>query len=582
MRTPYLRARALPMLLAGLLAGGVGVGAQLSGRLSGPEEATVAKRFHLRPAHPADGLAVVAIDDATFSQLHQRWPFPRSLHAAMVERLHAAGVRAIVYDIQFSEPTTPREDLALYRALGRTGGAVLAATESDGHGHTNVLGGDANLAAVHSRAAASVLPVGRGGVVSRLPREMGGLDTLAFAAARRATGHAPKAAGGRVDFAGPPGSVPTYSFADVLHGRVPPRALRGRVVVVGAAAPTLQDTHPTPTTDRDLMSGPELQANAIWTVLHGFPLRDASRALALLLAILMSLASPLLRLRLRVVTSVVLALLVAAAYAATAQLAFADGTVLPVAVPLFALALGTVSMVIASHLGETAERRRIAGHNERLESLVQERTSDLRETQLEMVERLANAAESRDGDTGRHIQRIGYFCHQLALAVGMTEEDAEMLRNASAMHDVGKIGVPDRVLLKPGLFSPEERSVMETHTTIGASILAGSSAPLLRLAEEIALTHHERWDGTGYPNGLAGEDIPLPGRIVAVCDVFDALLSRRPYKEPWPLAEAVKEIRDQRGRQFDPTLVDTFLALAPRLHAELSPRAAHERDRRVA
>src|SRR5437763_1730609 len=209
---PYLRTRLLPMALAGLLAAGVGIAAQLSGKLGGAEEAAVAKRFHLRPSHPAGGLAVVAIDDATFSQLDRRWPFPRSLHAAMVQRLHAAGARAIVYDIQFSEPTTPREDLALYRALGRTGGAVLAATESDGDGHTNVLGGDANLAAVHSRAAASVLPVGRGGVVSRLPREMGGLDTLAFAAARRVSGHAPEtripAAGARIHLPRPPRTVP--------------------------------------------------------------------------------------------------------------------------------------------------------------------------------------------------------------------------------------------------------------------------------------------------------------------------------------------------------------------------------------
>jgi len=582
MRTPYLRARLLPMALAGLLAAGVGAAAQLSGRLAGAEEATVAKRFHVRPTHPARGVAVVAIDDASFARLRRRWPFPRSLHAAMVDRLRAAGARTIVYDIQFSEPTTPREDLALYRALGRAGGAVLATTESDGHGHTNVLGGDANLAAIHSRAAASVLPVGRGGVVSRVPRTMGGLETVALAAVTRKTGRAPAAfpgGGARIDFAGPPGTVPTYSFADVLAGRVPPGALRGRIVVVGAAAPTLQDTHPTPTTDHDLMSGPELQANAIWTVLHGMPLRDASAAAALLLALLMALVAPLARLRFRVVSTVVLAVALAGAYAVIAQVAFDDGTVLPVAVPLLSLALGTVSTVVASHLGESAERRRFAHHNERLESLVQERTSDLRETQLEMVERLASAAESRDGDTGRHIQRIGHFCHQLALAVGLSEEQAELLRHASAMHDVGKIGVPDRVLLKPGRFSPEERAVMETHTTIGASILEGSSAPLLRLAEEIALTHHERWDGTGYPSGLAGAEIPLSGRIVAVCDVFDALLSRRPYKEPWPLADAVKEIRDQRGKHFDPQLVDAFLAMAPRLHAELSPRAADDRGR---
>jgi putative two-component system response regulator len=214
------------------------------------------------------------------------------------------------------------------------------------------------------------------------------------------------------------------------------------------------------------------------------------------------------------------------------------------------------------------------------------RMEELRATRLEIVQRLGLAAEYKDNETGLHVIRMSHFARILGLAAGMTEHEADDLLHAAPMHDVGKIGVPDRVLLKPGRFSPEEREVMETHTTIGASILAGSSAPLLRLAEEIALTHHERWDGTGYPNGLAGEDIPLPGRIVAVCDVFDALLSRRPYKEPWPLAEAVKEIRDQRGKQFDPALVDAFLLLAPRLHAELSPRAidepAGDADRRVA
>jgi hypothetical protein len=404
---------------------------------------------------------------------------------------------------------------------------------------------------------------------------MGGLDTIAAATAQRLH-RAPArsswpAGGARIDFAGPPGTVPAYSFADVYAGRVPAGALRGRVVVVGATAPSLQDVHATPSDAGALMSGPELQANAISTVLNGFPLTDAGDTVALLLIALAALAAPLARLRLRVVTSVVVAVLLAGAYAVAAQLAFDAGTVLPVAGPLLGLAVGTIAMIVASHLGETAERRRVAGRNERLENAVAERTADLRETQLEMVERLAQAAESRDGDTGRHIARVAHFCHQLALKVGMPAEQAELLRHASAMHDVGKIGVPDRVLLKPGRFSPEERTVMETHTRIGASILAGSSAPLLRLAETVALTHHERWDGSGYPNGLSGEAIPLAGRIVAICDVFDALLSSRPYKEPWPLSEALEEIARQHGRQFDPALVDVFLEIAPRLHAELAP-----------
>jgi response regulator RpfG family c-di-GMP phosphodiesterase len=575
MTREFARTRLIPVVVAALVSAAAAAALATSGALSGAEESTVATRFHVRPSQPVRGIAVVAVDDTTFSDLGMHWPFRRSVHAEVVRRLHAAGARAIVYDVQFTEPTVEREDLALYDALGEAGGAIMATTETNDHGGTDVLGGDANLARVRSRAAASVLPVGRGGVLSRVPARLDGLDTLAYATAERVHRAPPRSAfpsaGARIDFAGPPGTVPTYSFSDVYNGRVPASDLRGRIVVVGAASPALQDVHPTPTDDSQLMSGPEVQANAILTALHGIPLRDAGATAALLIALLLALAAPIARLRLRVVSTVLVALALAAAYAAFAQLAFDAGTVVPVAVPLASLAIGTIAAIVASHLAETAERRRVAGQNTRLEHAVRERTADLRETQLEMVERLANAAESRDGETGRHIARIGHFCFELALEVGMPAEEAELLRHASAMHDVGKIGVPDRVLLKPGRFSPEERAVMETHTKIGASILAGSSAPLLRLAEEVALTHHERWDGSGYPNGLSGEEIPLAGRICAICDVFDALLSSRPYKRAWTLAEALTEIREQRGRHFDPDLVDAFLRIAPRLHAELAP-----------
>jgi CHASE2 domain-containing sensor protein len=580
----FLRTRLLPVTLAGVLAAALGVAASFTGPLREAEESTVATRFQVRPAHAPRDVAVVAVDDVTFGTLGRRWPFPRSLHAQVIRRLHAAGAREVVYDVQFTEPTAQREDLALFHALADTGGAVLATTETDGRGGANVLGGDDNVRAAHSRAAASVLPVGRGGVVSRVPLSMDGLDTLASAAAQRlhvTPGHVP-AKGARIDYAGPAGTVPTYSFSDVLAGRLPPGAVRGRVVVVGSSAPSLQDVHPTPADDHGLMSGPELQANAIQTVLHGVPLRDADATAALLLVALLALVAPLARLRLRVVSAVLVSVAAAAVYAVLAQLAFDAGTVLPVAAPLLGAFLGAALTVIASHLGETAERRRIAGDNERLENAVRERTADLRQTQVEMVERLAQAAESRDGDTGRHIARVGHFCHELAVAAGMPAGEAELLRQASAMHDVGKIGVPDRVLLKPGRFSPEERAIMETHTVIGASILEGSTAPLLRLAESVALTHHERWDGSGYPNGLAGEEIPLSGRIVAICDVFDALLSSRPYKPPWSLSDALAEIGRQRGKQFDPELVDAFLKIAPGLHAELAPLRAVSADAEAA
>ncbi len=184
------------------------------------------------------------------------------------------------------------------------------------------------------------------------------------------------------------------------------------------------------------------------------------------------------------------------------QAAFGKGWIVTATYPLLALALGTLSTMTTAFVVERRERRRVDEHNDVLEERVRERTAQLRETQLEIVQRLSQAAESRDGDTGEHIQRIRRMTHKLALAIGVPEDEAELIGHASAMHDVGKIGIPDRVLLKPGKLDAEEWALMQSHTTIGAEILAGSNSALLQIAEEIALTHHERYDGTGYPQGL--------------------------------------------------------------------------------
>jgi putative two-component system response regulator len=154
----------------------------------------------------------------------------------------------------------------------------------------------------------------------------------------------------------------------------------------------------------------------------------------------------------------------------------------------------------------------------------------------------------------------------------MPLSEAEVLQQASAMHDAGKIGIPDRILLKPGRLEQTERRLMQTHTTIGANILSGSSSPLLQMAEEIALTHHERWDGSGYPRGLRGDEIPIPGRICAIVDVFDALMSARTYKDAWTLDAALDELRKGRGTHFDPELLDTFIELAPQVLRDLTDR----------
>ncbi len=198
-------------------------------------------------------------------------------------------------------------------------------------------------------------------------------------------------------------------------------------------------------------------------------------------------------------------------------------------------------------------------HKDNLDDLVADRTQELVRTRKEIVLRLAKAAETRDNETGMHIIRLSHLCAMLGRASGMTSSQVETLSTASLMHDIGKIGIPDNILLKPGRHTPEERKVMETHTTLGGEILAESDNELLIMGREIAMAHHERWDGTGYPRGLKGEEIPIEGRITSVCDVFDALTSERPYKKAWTKREACTFLQENKGTMFEPQLVDLFL-----------------------
>jgi putative two-component system response regulator len=200
----------------------------------------------------------------------------------------------------------------------------------------------------------------------------------------------------------------------------------------------------------------------------------------------------------------------------------------------------------------------IQSQNQLLEAKVRERTRELEAAQIEIIERLARAAEFRDDNTGQHTERVGQMAALLARELGLADAQVSLIRRAAPLHDVGKIGIPDSILLKLGKLTPTEFELVKTHTTIGARILSGSRFPLLRLAEEIAFSHHEQWDGRGYA-GLVGDEIPLAGRIVTVADVFDALTQKRPYKAAWPVEEAVAEIERQRGRQFDPQVVDAFV-----------------------
>lgn len=199
-----------------------------------------------------------------------------------------------------------------------------------------------------------------------------------------------------------------------------------------------------------------------------------------------------------------------------------------------------------------------------LERMVQERTQQLREAHYEVIRHLARAGEYRDTDTGLHVERMSMFCQRLAEEAGIPSYDCELIRYASQMHDLGKIGIPDAILHKPGKLNEEERRIINRHSTIGAEILRSDSiSPVIRMAHVIARTHHEKWDGSGYPDGLTGENIPIEGRITAICDVFDALTMTRPYKQAWSIDDACTLLRKESGLHFDPHLVDLFLRILP-------------------
>ena len=189
----------------------------------------------------------------------------------------------------------------------------------------------------------------------------------------------------------------------------------------------------------------------------------------------------------------------------------------------------------------------------------------LRETRLQIIQRLGRAAEYKDNETGLHVIRMSHYAREIALAAGMDAVDAEELFNAAPLHDVGKMGIPDAVLQKPGKLTPEEWEVMKSHAQIGAEIIGNDDSTLLKLASRVALYHHEKWDGNGYPHGLAGKAIPLEARIVALADVFDALTSKRPYKEAWTIEDTTTYILNESNKQFDPELVRAFQIALPKI-----------------
>ncbi len=342
----------------------IGLAAYATDLFESIEMDTVDARFQVRGTQdvPSD-VVVVGVDDTTFSELDEQWPFPRSFHGDLIAALDQAGAKAIAYDVQFTEPTTAKEDNALIRAVDAAATPIVLATiEVNNRGETNIFGG-LDLEQLGARAGNSQLPPSSGGVFRRLPYSTRGLESFAVVAHEVASGSEVDSGefepgGAWIDYAGPAGTISTYPFSRVLSGDVPASDLAGKTVVVGATSPDLHDLHPTPMGGDELMSGAEIQANAITTVASGFPLGSASSAVNVVLIVVLGMVAPAVSLRLGQWWSLAVALAAGVLFLVGAQLAFNSGSIVAVVYPLLALAIGIVASLAVRQLLTTMQLRR--------------------------------------------------------------------------------------------------------------------------------------------------------------------------------------------------------------------------------
>jgi adenylate cyclase len=360
------RRREVAILLVVIGAAAIATAAYATHLLRSLELQSVDARFSVRGTQERpDDIVVVGIDDVTFNELGIRWPFPRSLHGRVIDQLREAGAKVVAYDVQFTEETTPKQDLALFNAVGRMGGVVLSTTEVNPDGGTNVLGGDENLEEVDARAANGNILLDPGGVVRKMAYEIEGLVTFPIATAEAATGEKidPGEMEGDgeswIDYRGSRDTFRNIPFSRVLRGEVPDAALRGKTVIVGATAPSLQDVHATSTTGDSLMSGPEVVANEVWTAEEGFPLSSSGLAIDLLLIPLLAAVPAAVTLRLSPIASLLAAVVLAALYALACQLAFEAGAILPLVYPLLGLALAALGALAVNYVFTAFERQRV-------------------------------------------------------------------------------------------------------------------------------------------------------------------------------------------------------------------------------
>jgi adenylate cyclase len=360
------RRRGRAMVVVGLIAAAVGIVFYATGLMRTLEAQSVDARFAVRGTQSTpDEIVVVGVDDTTFDELPStRWPFPRSLEGRVVRNLTAAGAKAIAIDIQFTEQTTPKQDDALIEAVARAPGVVLSTTEVNAHGESRIFGGEEVVREIGARAGSTVIPVESGGTTRKMFAEHSGLASFSVVTAERMTGTriAPdQFEDGKfwIDYRGPPDTFRNVPFSRVLRGKVPDSVFRGKTVVIGATATALQDQHATSTTSDELMSGPELQANAIWTAAHGFPLSSSATVVDLILILLLAAAPAAATLWVRPLPALLVAVALGLLFALATQVAFDAGTVVPLVYPLLALVLAALGALAANYLITSFERQRV-------------------------------------------------------------------------------------------------------------------------------------------------------------------------------------------------------------------------------
>jgi adenylate cyclase len=361
------RRRGRAMVVVALVAAVAGVAFYVAGLLSTLEAQSVDARFAVRGTEATpDEIVVVGVDDTTFDELpNTRWPFPRSLEGQVIETLTKDGAKAIAIDIQFTEQTTPKQDDALIEAVAAAPGVVLSTTETDKHGESRIFGGEEVVHELGARAGNTLVPVESGGTTRKMYYEHGGLVSFAVAAAEAMTRHRISASAFNedrkawIDYRGGTETFRNVSFGRVLNGKVPASVFRGKTIVIGATSPSLQDLHATSTTGDSLMSGPEVQANAIWTAAHGVPLSSSATLLDVILILLFAAAPAAATLWLKPPPALAVAVLLALLYAAATQLAFDSGAVLPVVYPLLALVVSALGALAANYLITSFERQRV-------------------------------------------------------------------------------------------------------------------------------------------------------------------------------------------------------------------------------